>query len=528
MKRKISTRQIFRHVIQLISLILFPGLFIMVFSSIKSVVMAIVNGTFSFAALSGDIAIMVAVIPITILFGRFFCGFICTFGAMGDLLYALSGLVLPKRPTINQRVDAALKYVKYVILLLVVVFVWILGVTLNERYNPWYIFGIYSNPSAWTSLGAWISVGGVLLFAILVVSFFFERFFCRYLCPLGALFAILSKVRFYRIKKNTGRCVGCNLCNKKCSMGINVSAYEMVKSGECINCIQCMDACPTQALTSNAQPIVAGTIATVGIAGLYYAGTILPAQIVPVSSVVEEQNDIQDAGYLDGTYTGTGQGFRGEITVEVTVVGGTIQDITVTSQQEDAQFFNKAESTIIEEILSSQSVDVTPVSGATFSSNGIIEAVANALGEDISSDQPLDEEENTQQEESTDETEESSEDASVDGNIADLADGTYTGTGQGFRGEITVEVTVVRGTIQDITVTSQQDDEQFFNKAESTVIEEILSSQSIDVTPVSGATFSSNGIIEAVANALNLEFENPNATNAQSGHGGTNKGHPSH
>lgn len=176
MKRKTSTRQIFRHAVQLISLFLFPGLFIMAFSSIKSVVMAIVNGTFSLDTLSSDIAIMAAVIPITILFGRFFCGFICTFGAMGDLLYALSGLVLPKRPTINQRVDAALKYVKYVTLLLLVVFVWIFGVTLSERYNPWYIFGIYSNLSAWTSLDAWMSVGGVLLFAIVVVSFFFERF----------------------------------------------------------------------------------------------------------------------------------------------------------------------------------------------------------------------------------------------------------------------------------------------------------------------------------------------------------------
>lgn len=87
MKRKIST-------VQLISFILFPGLFIMAYSSIKSVVMAIVNGTFSIDALSSDIAIMVAVLSITILFGRFFCGFICTFGAMGDLLYYLSGFVL--------------------------------------------------------------------------------------------------------------------------------------------------------------------------------------------------------------------------------------------------------------------------------------------------------------------------------------------------------------------------------------------------------------------------------------------------
>lgn len=94
MKRKISTVQLFRHIVQFISFILFPGLFIMAYSSIKSVVMAIVNGTFSIDALSSDIAIMVAVLSITILFGRFFCGFICTFGAMGDLLYYLSGFVL--------------------------------------------------------------------------------------------------------------------------------------------------------------------------------------------------------------------------------------------------------------------------------------------------------------------------------------------------------------------------------------------------------------------------------------------------
>lgn len=379
MKRKISTIQLFRHIVQCIAFILFPGLFIMAYSSVKSVIMAIVAGTFSFDALFSDIAIIAAVLPITILFGRFFCGFICAFGAMGDFLYYLSGFVLKKHPSINQRVDAALKYVKYVILFALVVFVWILGASLNENYNPWYIFGIYSNLSAWTSMDTWMSVGGVLLLAIIVVSFFFERFFCRYLCPLGALLSILSKARLFRIHKSDERCVGCNLCDKKCSMGIHVSAYEKVKSGECINCIRCVDACPAHAISSNAQPVVAGAIATVGIAGLYYAGTVLPAQMAPVNFAVEMQSSTPSGAYLDGTYTGTGQGFRGDITVEVTVVGGAIQDITVISQQEDAQFFNRAESAVIQEILSSQSTDVTPVSGATFSSNGIMEAVSNAL-----------------------------------------------------------------------------------------------------------------------------------------------------
>ena len=96
--------------------------------------------------------------------------------------------------------------------------------------------------------------------------------------------------------------------------------------------------------------------------------------------------------------------------------------------------------------------------------------------------------------------------------------GTYTGSGSGFRGTTSVSVTVQNGSITDITVTSYQDDYQFFSIAESGVICEILSSQSIDVSTVSGATFSSNSIIEAVANALGQEFSNPNSSMG-GGHG---------
>lgn len=96
MKRNISTRQIFRHAIQLMSFFLFPGLFIMAYSSIKSVITAIINGTFSFSSLSGDVAVMIAVIPITVLLGRFFCGFICTFGAMGDFFVLFIRIYLEK------------------------------------------------------------------------------------------------------------------------------------------------------------------------------------------------------------------------------------------------------------------------------------------------------------------------------------------------------------------------------------------------------------------------------------------------
>lgn len=102
-----------------------------------------------------------------------------------------------------------------------------------------------------------------------------------------------------------------------------------------------------------------------------------------------------------------------------------------------------------------------------------------------------------------------------------IADGTYEGEGTGFRGTTKVSVTVENGEITDITVVSCEDDESFFVRAEEGIISEIINAQSLDVSCVSGATFSSNGILEAIANALNIDFDNPNQYNTRKGgHGG--------
>ena len=113
----------------------------------------------------------------------------------------------------------------------------------------------------------------------------------------------------------------------------------------------------------------------------------------------------------------------------------------------------------------------------------------------------------------------SEESASSSVAAGQYADGVYTGSGTGFRGETVVEVTVQNGQITDITETSKQDDDQFFYRAWTTVIEEIITAQAVEVDAVSGATFSSNSIMEAVSDALGLAFENPNSS-LPSGHGG--------
>ena len=535
MKKKISPVQIVRAVIQLIAFITVPALFITLFSSTGGLITSIADGSFVLLDNLGRLVLILGVFLITLVWGRFFCGFICSFGAMQDLLNFI-GKLIPFKVKIPEKADKWLKLLKYAVLAFVAVGVWGFSVTGDTVWSPWTVFGIYTSLSGWSSLKYFLTLGGALLLLIIIGSLFIERFFCRYLCPLGALFSLVSRFRIYSIDRKPDKCGNCKLCTSKCSMGIPLYKYEKVRSGECINCMKCTSVCPNENISAETLPAISGTVAVTAVAGLYYAGVLTSVPDTAAVSELPFQNtseDVTNTIYADGTYKGSGEGFRGDIDVTVTVENGVITDITVDSYKDDKEFFQKAKSSVIFGIIKSQSTDVDAVSGATFSSNGIIEAVKNALGEEISavteqvteqSKKPKKQSETTTEAfESTTETTTESVTSDNNNTAADtagqFADGVYTGTGNGFRGATNVTVTVENGEITDITVNSYSDDDQFFSRAESGVISSIINSQSTDVDAVSGATFSSNGIKEAVADALGIEFTNPNSTQ-QRGHGG--------
>lgn len=377
--RKYSITQIIRHIIQLVSFILFPGLFILTWNSIEIIYKSILNGTFTLNSMTSQILTLVAVIPITIFWGRFFCGYMCAFGSLQEFLNFISKKLKIKQIEISFKTDKYLKYVKYIVIILLIV-LWTLNFSL-DTLSPWNIFGIYSSYKSWTNFSSLLTIGGLLLLLIMISSLFVERIFCRYFCPLGGVFSIISKLRLYKIKKNSSKCLNCNLCAKKCPMRIDVNneinTYDSVKSGECIDCFKCIDSCNNKVLYTNPKEAISGTVATVAIAGIYYAGTLTTNTNVSYDNL--SNTLISKGKYTDGVYEGTGQGYRDTIKVKVTVSNGNIASITIESYEDDDQFFNKAKNVIINEIISSQSLEVQTVSGATYSSNGIIEAVANAL-----------------------------------------------------------------------------------------------------------------------------------------------------
>ena len=531
MKKKISTIQIVRAVIQLIAFLTVPALFITIFSSIGGIITSIAGGSFVLLDNLGRLVLILGVFLITLVWGRFFCGFICSFGAMQDLLNSI-GKLIPFKVKIPEKADKWLKLLKYAVLAFVAVGVWGFSVTGDTVWSPWTVFGIYSSLSGWSSLKYFLTLGGALLLLIIIGSLFIERFFCRYLCPLGALFSLVARFRIYSLNRKPEKCGNCKLCTAKCSMSIPLYKYDEVRSGECINCMKCTSVCPNENISAETLPAISGTVAVTAVAGLYYAGVLTAVPDFAEESKAQVQNTTEaetNGIYTDGTYKGSGNGFRGKTEVTVTVESGVITDITIDSYKDDKEFFQKAKSGVIADIIKSQSTDVDAVSGATFSSNGIIEAVKNALGEEISavteqateqSKKPKKQSETTTEAfESTTEAATSDDSSTAADTAGQFADGVYTGTGNGFRGATNVTVTVENGEITDITVNSYSDDQQFFSRAESGVISAIIKSQSTDVDAVSGATFSSNGIKEAVADALGIEFTNPNSTQ-QRGHGG--------
>lgn len=276
--KKYSITQITRHIIQLLSFILFPGLFILTWNAISSIYRAILEGTFTLSSMTLPILILIAVIPITIFLGRFFCGYICAFGSMQEFLNYLGAKLKIKKIKINPNLDKKLKYIKY-ILIIIFVMLWTFNITIDAKLSPWDVFGIYSSYKGWSDFSMLLTFGGLLLLLIIISSLFVERAFCRYFCPLGGIFSLISKSRIYKIKKDSTECINCNLCTKKCPMGINVdeetSIHGKVISSECIDCFKCIDTCKPKALYINPKQAVSGIIVAATILGIYCASTMM-------------------------------------------------------------------------------------------------------------------------------------------------------------------------------------------------------------------------------------------------------------
>ena len=483
-------------VIQILSFALIPGLFEGEFAAVGNIVSCIYKGNISWESVKYSVWMLLATVPATVLVGRFFCGFFCSFGAVQDLLWLgshrLRALFPGKRNL--KKADRIFRFAKYAVLFYFIIFIWS-GVTAVKTAGPWQVFGQYVSFGHWPGLKPLLSVGGVLLLLIIMGSLFVQRFFCRYFCPMGAIYSLISQTSFLKIDKPREECGKCHLCTSKCTMGMDLTKKDRIAGGECISCQKCVSWCPKgNAHFRSRYGVLIGvgvTCATIMVSQLLIAGNL--AKEKTADSVKKTAENDAGGNFQNGIYTGTGEGYRGKVTVTVKVADGKITELVLDDYADDKSYMERAKNRIFQEMISRQNTDVDAVSGATYSSNGLIEAVNKALG-------------NEEGEGKKPEQEESEDKQSFieAGRFQNLTDGIYTGSADAFRGDVEVQVTVEKQKVTDISILSYCDTEEYFFRAAPAVIEQMKAEQSLNVDAVSGATYSSNGVIHAVANALEI------------------------
>ncbi len=188
-------------------------------------------------------------------FGRLVCGWLCPFGLVQDLIYKIPFFKkLKKLPG-----DKFLKWLKFVMLALFVIILPLFAVDAFGQGSPW--FCKYICPSGTLGAGVpltvlneglrsiigWLYTWKVaILIVIVFLSILVYRPFCRYLCPLGAIYGLFNPVSLYRYKIDESKCTSCGACQKACK--IDIKTFKAPNSMECIRCGDCIKACPHNAI----------------------------------------------------------------------------------------------------------------------------------------------------------------------------------------------------------------------------------------------------------------------------------------
>lgn len=242
-KRKIQTW--FRAGVQLLFFILFPSMFTAAFNGVKYIFTQIGSG--NRIELTAFVAVLLMLCVYTMIFGRFFCGFACAFGSFGDAVHAIYVSCcrkLKKKPvSIPAKAAEKLTYIKYVILTIILILCYLGVYSSLKGTSPWDVFSMLRAGNL--GLGSYI-IGAVLLVLIIIGMCVQERFFCRFMCPMGAVFSILPIAPTFTLHRDRAGCIkGCGACEKICPCDIGLPDDGSGRiSGDCFQCQKCNGICP--------------------------------------------------------------------------------------------------------------------------------------------------------------------------------------------------------------------------------------------------------------------------------------------
>lgn len=235
----------FRTAIQLVCFLFFSSAFTAAFAGVKYIAAQL--GAGEKVELTAFVTALAGLCVFTILFGRFFCGFACAFGSLGDGIHALYQWIckkLKRKPVkLNKKLCLWLSMLKYIILALIVVLCFLGVYTKFRGTSPWDVFSMLHGGNF--HLSGYVP-GLILLVLIAVGMCVQERFFCRFLCPMGAIFSMLPVLPAFSLCRDKEKCAPkCSACTAKCPSDIELSQESSCETAsDCFQCQKCIDTCP--------------------------------------------------------------------------------------------------------------------------------------------------------------------------------------------------------------------------------------------------------------------------------------------
>lgn len=269
-------------------------------SSMMSLYYFFISGNIHPAHPAG-LVIFVAILSISFVFGKSFCSWVCPIGfiseSLGDFGEKIQKKLFKKRIQMPKFLDYPLRSLKYLLLGFFVNAIFISMTAAALKYFLDSPYNIISDVKMYYFFANISQFSLIVIAVIMLLSVVFRNFWCRYLCPYGALLGIFSLLSPLKIKRNKESCIDCNLCAKACPSFIKVDKVSTVFSDECSTCMSCVDVCPVKD-TLDLKPVVGNKkfskkwIAA-GVVGIYFT-VILTGMISGYW-----QNDVSKDQYIN-------------------------------------------------------------------------------------------------------------------------------------------------------------------------------------------------------------------------------------
>lgn len=221
------------------------------FGGLESIYTYLVTGNMVPRVMLSSFIILGALIATAILFRKAFCGYICPFGTIQEYIGKLRKKLGVKEVKVPQKIDGYLRYLKYAVLAWIIIGSAYFGTLVFRNYDPFITFFHFGKGLFWGIEEADLTVPIIafaITIAVLLASLFIERFWCKYLCPLGGSLTFLARFSVFNIRRNQDTCTDCKACDKVCPTNVIVSTADKVTSAECISCMKCVNSCAYNSL----------------------------------------------------------------------------------------------------------------------------------------------------------------------------------------------------------------------------------------------------------------------------------------